>query len=153
MRSTPDVVETRDDVLSASLATALEGARDTYGHESDGGWVWSRVATANVDHVLSFSPFSARDLPIRGGPETLSPNAGNGGNGASWRMVVELGEEVEGRGIYPGGQSGHPLSSAYKQQIEDWVGGRLRPLRFPRTVEEMANISRSRATLLPESHQ
>lgn len=153
VRSTPDVVETRDDVLSASLATALEGARDTYGHESDGGWVWSRVATANVDHVLSFSPFSARDLPIRGGPETLSPNAGNGGNGASWRMVVELGEEVEGRGIYPGGQSGHPLSSAYKQQIEDWVGGRLRPLRFPRTVEEMANISRSRATLLPESHQ
>ena len=150
VRSTPDIVEERDDVLSASLAAALTGAREAYGRESEGGWVWSRVATANVMHFLGIPPFSAMDLPIRGGPETLNPNTGSGRNGASWRMVVELGEEIVGRGVYPGGQSGHPLSPAYSDRIEGWVGGRLRPLRFPRSLEELVDVSRAEATLRPE---
>ena len=148
-RSTPNVVESRDDILSASLAAALTAARDAYGPESEDGWLWSRVANANVVHFLGISAFSALDLPIRGGPETLNPNSGNGRDGASWRMVVELGDEVEARGTYPGGQSGHPLSPDYRDRLDDWVEGELQPLRFPESAEELAELSRSQATLRP----
>ncbi len=144
-------VEERDDILNASLDAALLTARDVYGPETEGGWTWSRVANANVVHFLGMSPFSALNLPVRGGPETLNPNSGNGRNGASWRMVVELGDEVVGKGTYPGGQSGHPLSPAYLDRIDDWVAGALQPLRFPRTAEELAGFARTEATLLPGS--
>ncbi len=149
-RSTPGIVEGRDDILNASLDAALLAAREAYGPESADGWVWSRVANANIVHFLGMSAFSALDLPIRGGPETLNPNSGNGRNGASWRMVVELGDDVEGRGTYPGGQSGHPLSPAYLDRVDDWVAGELQPLRFPRSEEELADLARSRAILRPE---
>ena len=152
-RSTPGVTEGRDDILTSSLDAALVAAREAYGPESEDGWVWNRVATANVVHFLGLSPFSALNLPIRGGPETLNPNSGNGRNGASWRMVVELGEEVEGRGTYPGGQSGHPLSPAYLDRIDDWVEGELQPLRFPRGAEELSGLARSRAILRPGGEQ
>ena len=144
-------VEERDDILNASLDAALLTARDVYGPETEGGWTWSRVANANVVHFLGMSPFSALNLPVRGGPETLNPNSGNGRNGASWRMVVELGDEVVGESTYPGGQSGHPLSPAYLDRIDDWVAGALQPLRFPRTAEELAGFARTEATLLPGS--
>ena len=152
-QSTPDVVEGRDDILNSSLDAALRAARDAYGAETEEGWTWSRVANANVVHFLGMSAFSALNLPIRGGPETLNPNTGNGRNGASWRMVVELGDEVEGRGTYPGGQSGHPLSQAYLDRIDDWVEGKLQPLRFPRSAEEITDLSRAEAILRPESRR
>ena len=36
---------------------------------------------------------------------TLSPLSGDGSEGASWRMVVELGPTVRAWSIYPGGPS------------------------------------------------
>ena len=77
----------------------------------------------------------------------MNPNSGNGRDGASWRMVVELGDEVEAQGTYPGGQSGHPLSPDYRDRLDDWVEGELQPLRFPESAEELAELSRSQATL------
>ncbi len=148
-RSTLDAVESRDDILAASLAAAVAQARKAYGPESEGGWVWSRVGNANLVHLLGMDAFSALDLPIRGGPETLNPNSGDGRDGASWRMVVELGNEVEGRGTYPGGQSGHPLSPDYTDRLETWIEGELQPLRFPRTSGELAGLARSEAILRP----
>ncbi len=147
--STPDAVESRDDILSASLAAALARAREAYGPESEGGWVWSEVSDANVVHLLGINAFSALGLPVRGGPETLSPNSGGGRDGASWRMVVELGQEVEGRGTYPGGQSGHPLSPHYQDRLESWIEGELQPLRFPRTPGQLAELARAVAVLRP----
>ena len=149
-RSTSDAVESRDDILSASLAAALAQARKAYGSESEGGWVWRGVSHANVVHLLGINEFSALGLPIQGGPETLNPNSGDGRDGASWRMVVELGDEVEGRGTYPGGQSGHPLSSHYRDRLESWIEGELQPLRFPRTPDQLAELARAETILRPE---
>ena len=61
--STPNVVELRDDILSASLAAALTAARDAYGPESEDGWLWSRVGRANVVHFLGISAFLGPGSP------------------------------------------------------------------------------------------
>jgi penicillin amidase len=142
-------VESRDDILRASLEDALVSARSLYGSEDGDGWRWDRVQTANLYHLLNIEAFSALGLPIQGGPETLNPVSGSGRHGASWRMVVELGERVEAKGTYPGGQSGNPLSPDYLDRLEFWTGGELRELRFPRTASELEGVSRGVASLRP----
>lgn len=148
-RSTPNTVETRDDILNASLVAGLAVARRTHGPESEGGWRWDGIQTANINHLLSLEPFSRLGLPIQGGPSTLNPSSGSGRHGASWRMVVELGDEVTARGTFPGGQSGHPLSPDYVDRLDYWLDGELQPLRFPRTPDELAGLSRAEAILRP----
>ena len=149
-RRTPDMVETRDDVLAASLAEALVRARREHG-EPGARWRWSRVRHANIYHLLRVPSFSALGLTVQGGPGALNPSAGSGTHGASWRMVVELGPEVRAWGTYPGGQSGNPVSPRYADRLPRWVAGELEPLVFPRDSADLMRAGVSAAlTLTPE---
>ena len=130
-------VETRDAILQTALVAALDGTRAQRGVPDDPRWTWSRVRHANIYHLLRLPSLSALDLPVQGGPSTLSPSSGSGVHGASWRMVVELGPELRAWGTYPGGQSGNPLSPAYKDRLPLWLEGRLDSLRVPRRPEEI----------------
>ena len=133
-RRTPDVVEQREDVVAASLTAALERAREQNGDsKADGGWRWDRAHRANIYHLLRIPSFSALRLSVNGGPSTISPSSGDGTDGASWRMVVELGPEVQAFGVYPGGQSGNPVSPRYQDRLPRWLSGDLDTLRFPRS--------------------
>jgi len=51
-----------------------------------------------------------------------SPN-----HGASERFVVVPGREAEGIFHMPGGQSGHPMSPAYRAGHDAWVRGEPTP--------------------------
>ena len=107
-RSTPQV-ETRDDILAASLAAALQTTRKRYGDPKSDNWRWDHIRFENANHLLRLPALSALNLPVQGGTGTLSPSSGAGTHGSSWRMVVELGTgaasvgDVSGRTI---GQSG-----------------------------------------------
>ena len=125
-------VERRDDVLAASLAAALVAVRAEHGEPDGGGWRWSRVRPRNLQHLLRIPALGATGLAQSGGPNTLSP-LNSSAYGPSWRMVVELGPEVRGWGIYPGGQSGDPASPGYTDRLPRWLRGELDTLRVPRT--------------------
>jgi penicillin amidase len=125
--------ETRDAILVGSLKKALAKAEQMHGKPDCEGWKWSNLRHANIYHLLRLPAFSRLDLPVQGGPSTLSPSGGRGTQGASWRMVVELGPEVRAWGTYPGGQSGNPSSSRYADRLPKWLNGQLDPILFPRT--------------------
>jgi penicillin amidase len=149
-RGTPDVVESRESIVAASLTAALARAREQYGDPRGGDWRWDRVRHANVMHLLGISSFSALELPVQGGPSTLNPSSGFGTHGASWRMVVDLGPEARAWGVYPGGQSGNPVSSRYDDRMAKWVNGELDPLYVPSSVEAFDSARvRARLTLRP----
>lgn len=150
-RRTPESVEDRDQVLVSSLAAALDKTVEAHGAPNEGGWRWDGIRHANIYHMLGVPTLSALDLPIQGGAGTLNPSSGSGRYGASWRMVVELGPEIEAWSIYPGGQSGNPLSPYYEDRIERWVAGELDRVPFPRSPGEL-ETSRviSYLELLPE---
>ncbi|MBI2402833.1 MAG: penicillin acylase family protein [Gemmatimonadetes bacterium] len=146
-RRTTNVVEKREDIVATSLTTALERARAHYGEPATpDAWRWDRAHRANIYHLLRIPSFSALRLPVNGGPSTISPSSGDGTEGASWRMVVEMGPEVRGLGVYPGGQSGNPASRRYRDRIPRWLNGDLDTLRFPRSSAELAP-GRTTATL------
>ena len=132
-RTTPDVVESRDAVLAAALVEGYRAARERYGEPEAGGWRWDRIRFANIWHPLGVPRLSALDVPVQGGPGTLNPSSGSGSHGASWRMVVSLGPTVAAWGVYPGGQSGNPLSRWYRDRVARWSAGELDSLPIPAT--------------------
>jgi penicillin G amidase len=150
VRDTP-AVEDRDATLASALATAFLATRQRYGPPEKGGWVWSKVHHANVYHLLRIPALSALDLPVTGGPTTLSPISGAGTNGPSWRMVVDLGPTVHAWVTYPGGQSGNPASPRYRDRIPQWVNGQLEAVHVPATADELPAAQRSGSlTLQPK---
>jgi penicillin amidase len=136
-KRTADVVETRDAIIAQSLRAALVAAVKAHGDPSSDGWLWSNVRHANIHHLARIPALSVLGLPVQGGPSTLSPSGGSGQEGASWRMVVELGPEVRAWATYPGGQSGNPASPRYKDRLPLWQNGELAPVLFPRTRAEL----------------
>jgi penicillin amidase len=54
-------------------------------------------------------------------------------------MVVSLGPEVAAWGVYPGGQSGNPLSKWYRDRVDRWSAGELDSLPVPATPAALAD--------------
>jgi penicillin amidase len=128
----------RDSVVAASLGAALITVQRRHGPPDSGGWQWDRVQTANLYHLLGIPAFSRVGLSVVGGTSTISPLEGRGVHGPSWRMVVQLGPTVQAWAIYPGGQSGNPISNRYADRIPKWTAGELDSLVVPRTPEQVA---------------
>jgi penicillin G amidase len=149
VRATPGV-ERRDAILRGSLVRGMERTIREHGDPEGGGWRWSGIRQANIRHLAGIPGLAAEPVPVQGGPSTLSPSSGRGGHGASWRMVVELGPEVRGWGIYPGGQSGNPLSRGYTDRLQTWARGGLDTLLVPRDAGALRGEAvRGRVTLVP----
>ena len=149
IRATPDV-ERRDAVVRASLERALARALTEHGEPDAGRWRWSEIQRVSVRHLAGIPGFSAPPVAALGGPSTLSPSSGDGGFGASWRMVVQLGPQVRAWGTYPGGQSGNPLSSQYMDRLPVWAKGELDELIVPPRGEPLRGEQlRSTLTLEP----
>jgi penicillin amidase len=146
-RATPNVRERRDDIIRAALVAAWTRVTARLGPIGP-SWRWGNARRASVRHLLGIEALSRPGIPLTGGPGSVSPSSGNGNHGASWRMVVELGDEVRAWGIYPGGQSGNPVSPRYTQFLGKWSAGTLDTLRFPRRADDLAPaITTSRLTL------
>jgi penicillin amidase len=147
-RTTPNVRERRDDIVRASLGAAWARVVARLGPHGP-AWRWGNVRRASVRHQLfGVAPLSYLSVPLVAGPGSVSPSSGSGNHGASWRMVVELGDEVRGWGTYPGGQSGNPVSPRYADFLGKWSAGTLDSLRFPRRADDLApGLTSSRLTI------
>jgi penicillin amidase len=100
------------------------------------------VHRIDIWHLLHLPALSRTGLAVAGGPSTISPSSvTGGGEGSSWRMVVELGKDVRAWGTYPGGQSGNPASPHYDDGLDQWIRGELAPLRFPRTPSDLPSTA------------
>jgi penicillin amidase len=148
-RRTPEVREDRNQILVQSLAAAWRDTRAQLGNDP-ATWRWRMRRLTHVRHLLQLPGFDRESLAVQAGPGTLSPSEGRGTAGASWRFVVELGDTVQAWGIYPGGQSGNPVSSRYADRLEGWRLGQLNPLHLPRKAGELSGMVRqSVLTLTP----
>jgi penicillin amidase len=149
-RSTVNVVESRDDMIRAAIAAAYTSVVKQYG-EPGPAWKWTNVRHSNVNHLLRLPALSRLNVPVQSAPSTLSPSSGDGTHGASWRMVVELGDDVRAWGIYPGGQSGNPSSRRYDDRLKKWSAGELDTLRFPHKPSDLGGATLGASlTLSPE---
>ena len=90
--------------------------------EEKGSFEWAAFKGTRIMHLVpNFESFSRRNIYTGGYGGIL--NATGERHGASWRYVVEMGEDIKAFGIYPGGQSGNPGSKFYDNFIKTWANG------------------------------
>lgn len=129
------------DVNSLSFRQALDAFRE------EGAPDWGTAKATFIEHIGRIPAFGHYNVHCSGNKHIV--NATGRTAGPSWRMVVELGETVVPRGIYPGGQSGNPGSPYFDNFIEDWVDGQYYELLFG-SEEELSNKAMASQTLKPE---
>lgn len=62
-------------------------------------------------------------------------------HGASLRIVADCADPDRSLAILPGGQSGHPFDDHYADQLERYLAGELRPMRWSEGAIERATVS------------
>ena len=116
--NTPEKETLRDDVTDAfkSIIPELEKAKKSNVLQ------WGKFKDGGVNHLLRIPAFSRLHINAGGGENII--NAFKTDHGPSWRMVVELTDDINAYGVYPGGQSGNPGSKYYDNFIDTWAAGK-----------------------------
>jgi len=131
-RRTP-AKETLASLARQSLQYAADSLQRKFGPLGP-EWRWAHQKSTDILHMAQLKGFGRLDLNVGGGAGIV--NATSERNGPSWRMVVALGPQVKGYGVFPGGQSGNPGSASYDDMITTWSAGQLDELVFLRRPDE-----------------
>ncbi|HEX5919110.1 MAG TPA: penicillin acylase family protein, partial [Nocardioides sp.] len=138
--STDDVVETRDDVLRASLIDARDELTRRQSRDPR-LWEWGRLhrmdlrnATLGESGIAPVERFFNSDgWEVGGGSSVVDATSWDAVEGfevtaaPSMRMVVSVADWDDSRWINLTGVSGHPTSAHYSDQTELWVDGETLP--------------------------
>jgi penicillin amidase len=119
-----------------TAATLTQRAFDELLEELDGQLPepWYIARDARIQHLGRIPGFGTNRIKAPGA--RMVPRVFDDGFGASWRMVVELGENPRAWGALPGGPSGQPASQHYTTGLDDWINGRYHELTRWRSTEE-----------------
>lgn len=121
--STMGVTETRDDILRESFSAAVAGLATGLG-PTVGMWTWGSVHTREFPHLSGLAALARGPFESPGDDFTVNVAGGlNAEHGPSWRMLLDLRDPSEGLAIYPGGQSGLPLSVHYDDFLGTYMSG------------------------------
>ncbi|MFM8377222.1 MAG: penicillin acylase family protein, partial [Phenylobacterium sp.] len=145
----PDPAATRDAILIASLEAAVAELASRLGPDPS-TWAWGRLHQAQFTHVLAplardgeASGLSVGPAPMAG--TSLSPLAATWRpddfrvtSGASFRMVLDVGNWDSSRFINTPGQSGDIDSAHARDLFETWSRGGYLPLVYSRKAVEAA---------------
>lgn len=113
----------------AVIVATYKKAADTIAQlEEQGELEWYKIKNTSINHLAKLAPFSYSGIENGGWGNTI--NAMKGNHGPSWRMVVQMNEQPEAYGVYPGGQSGNPGSKYYANFIDKWSNGAYNKLSF-----------------------
>jgi penicillin amidase len=123
-------------------------------------WRWGDLHALVLDHPLAALPGIARvvrrgPFPLPGDADTVwqarqpphDPVSGRHTTGPGMRYVTDLGDPDATRFVLCGGQSGHPGSPAYADQVDDWLAGRTRQLAW--SDDAIAALARAAIDLEP----
>ena len=126
--------------------------------EDMSGWTWGKLHTITLDHHLSgrgdLGQLLSRGGQPSGGNGITVCNTGHDPNylaamGANYRLVAELADPAPGLwAVDAAGQSGHPGSAHYCDQLPDWLAGRHHYL--PLDKERARADARERLALVPQ---
>ena len=113
-------------------------------------WRWGRLHVAKFDHALMPLADKATAAQLSVGPLAFGgaanvPHAGTYRRsdyrltaGASFRMVLDVGNWDASRAVNTPGQSGDPFSGHYRDLAPLWATGQYVPLLYSRAAVEAA---------------
>ncbi len=128
--------ETCADIVNQSFKAAIAELVHDHGQPGE-KWQWGLVKDTHINHLASLPGFGTGKFSAGGTGGVI--NALRGGNGPSWRMVVQMGPTVKGYGVFPGGESGNPGSFFYDDMFKTWKDGKLNELLFLKSATESSD--------------
>lgn len=161
----PDGTWLSGESLDGLLADSFRGAVDQLERQLGPNlskWRWGAVNQLRLVHPLGTARplgwlFNRGPYPAGGDPFTVWPNVArfypdcDHFHSASYRLIADLSDMSESVSVCPPGQSGHPASSHYADQLEDWQAGRYHALLWDRGAIE--RISEGTLELQPTSRK
>ncbi len=139
--------ETANDVVTSSFKKACKKLSE-WSKKENKEPLWGPYKATDILHLSRvIKPFAFTNIDVGGDRTAL--NAISKHNGPSWRMIVELGEEIEAYGIYPGGQSGNPGSPNYGDFIDKWAKGEYYKLWFMKNAKDDKQKPKATMTFNP----
>ena len=121
-------IESINDIITTSFTQGIDSINTWMEMNGNEEPLWYRFKNTRLTHMTRIESFSYSKVPIGGYKGIVNATSENWG--ASWRLIVELGDEIEAWGIYPGGQSGNPGSIGYDNFIDDWAKGEYFKIAF-----------------------
>jgi penicillin amidase len=162
--TTPDVVETRDDILIRAFETAYLQGVDELGRDLT-QWQWGdlhqitfRNATlgssgiALIENIFNRGPF-----PVNGSESVVQKTCWNAQDPyqvtciPALRQVIDLGDLSNSLMVHSVGQSGHPMDAHYDDFIDDWRLFRYHPSNWTR--EQAESGAHSTLVLQPDGQE
>lgn len=131
-KNTP-AIESLRDVMNQTFVSTLDSLTKQNGSDYH-QWNWAKVKSTHINHLLRIPAFSKTFVNTGGSAGIV--NATGSDHGPSWRMIVELGNDPQAYGIYPGGQSGNAGSPFYDNMIDRWSKGEQNKLVFLHAADE-----------------
>ncbi len=134
--------DNRERVLSRTLNRSIESLGRILGPDIT-SWRLDQLQSVALEHQVGkelpvFSEwFACSRKPWGGSPAAVGranykyTRPFEVSHGATVRVVAELGSGIKASSIIPGGQSGHPLSEHYCDQLPAWLSGDLLPITQP----------------------
>ncbi len=163
-RKTPGIIESRDEILRKALVRARLDLAQHLGKEPV-TWNWGKLHTVTFTHqVLGGagvpevvrSVFNRGPIPLPGGPSIVNANGWDASKGnfdvhaaPSMRMVVNLADLDSSTWVNQTGNSGHPYSAHYIDQVDAWAGGETYP--WPSTRAAVEKAKAEQLVLTPRS--
>lgn len=138
--------EAKEDFRQMAQSTFTEVSENISAKDD---FTYASKKPSHVMHLLNIPGFSKMGLSAGGSGDVLKAN--RGAFGPSWRMVVELGDKTTAWGVYPGGQSGNPLSPFYDNMVDDWADGKYNELIFTRDEEVLKSKSNMMHQIIPSN--
>ncbi len=149
---------TRDEVLYVALAAAVKLIRAELGDNAR-RWNWGRVHQVRYTHPLGSVRLFKRLFnrgPFPVGGDATTPNQTSHAPHlplgfvqvtASYRQIYDVGVWDQAKTVTTSGQSGHPMSANYADQITMWLEGAYHAMPWSRAAVQAA--ARNRIELLP----
>lgn len=154
--ATPDMVETRDDILLRSFSEAVSATAAALGN-NPAEWEWGKLHTATfVSNPLGVSGIDLIESLVNRGPVAVSGGS-DSVNATSWnpasgdftvrslpsmRMVIDLADFDNSITMHTTGQSGHPASPNYDNMIDSWRAVQYHQMLWDRASVETATADR-----------
>lgn len=145
--------ETRDDAMRLALRQTVDFLKARLGPDP-ADWAWGRLHTLTYSHTLSRLPplarlFNRGPYPMGGDGNTIWATGTNlhdlsnhGVIGPPYRFIVDLGDLRNSLALLAPGQSGHPGSRHYDDQIEAWFTAGYHPMLWDRADVEREGTER-----------
>ncbi|MEI6311588.1 MAG: penicillin acylase family protein [Bacteroidota bacterium] len=134
-------VESLNDLIALSFTYA--SAKIASMPEQD----WTTYKHTSIEHLAKIPAFSI-DYVASGGNKSIV-NAISKYHGPSWRMIVEMTDDIHAVAIYPGGQSGNPGSKYYDNFVSDWSQGKYYEIYHSALLNDMKKHASSILELKP----